>query len=72
MIETLDIQITETQNSRLSGIDFDNLAFGKTFSDHMFVADYKNGEWTDLRITPLPKSFYKSGKRDSTLCSKHF
>ncbi|MEO9483430.1 MAG: branched-chain amino acid aminotransferase [Ekhidna sp.] len=52
MTETLDIQITETQESRLPEIDFDNLAFGKTFSDHMFIADYKNGEWTDLRITP--------------------
>ncbi|WP_462252828.1 branched-chain amino acid aminotransferase [Ekhidna sp.] len=52
MTETLDIQITETQNSRLPEIDFDNLAFGKTFSDHMFIADYKDGQWTDLRITP--------------------
>lgn len=52
MTETLDIQITETQASKLPEIDFDNLAFGKTFSDHMFIADYKNGEWTDLRITP--------------------
>ncbi|NQZ78406.1 MAG: aminotransferase class IV, partial [Ekhidna sp.] len=52
MIETLDIKITETKSSRLSEIDFDNLAFGKTFSDHMFIADYKDGQWTDLRITP--------------------
>lgn len=52
MTETLDIQITETSQSRLPQIDFDNLAFGRTFSDHMFIADYKNGEWTDLRITP--------------------
>lgn len=52
MIETLDIQITQTQNSRLLEIDFDNLSFGKTFSDHMFVAEYKNSEWADLRIEP--------------------
>ena len=52
MTETLDIQITEIDNSKLSEIDFDNLAFGKTFSDHMFVADYKDGEWTDLKIIP--------------------
>ncbi|MEQ9468690.1 MAG: branched-chain amino acid aminotransferase [Ekhidna sp.] len=52
MTETLDIQITETSQSRLPQIDFENLAFGRTFSDHMFIADYKNGEWTDLRITP--------------------
>ncbi|MEO1256231.1 MAG: hypothetical protein AAFY41_15285 [Bacteroidota bacterium] len=52
MTETLDIQITEVNNSNISEIDFDNLAFGKTFSDHMFVADYKSGDWTDLRIIP--------------------
>lgn len=52
MTETLDIQIQKTQSSKLSEIDFDNLAFGKTFSDHMFVADYKNGEWQDLTIMP--------------------
>ena len=53
MTETLDIQIEKTQSSKLSAIDFDKLAFGRTFSDHMFIADYKNGEWQDFRITPF-------------------
>lgn len=53
MTETLDIQIEKTQSSQLPAIDFDNLAFGKTFSDHMFISDYKNGEWQDLRIMPF-------------------
>ncbi|UZD23706.1 branched-chain amino acid aminotransferase [Algoriphagus halophytocola] len=48
----LALPITKVQNSRLSQTDFSNLAFGRTISDHMFVADYKNGEWTDLRIEP--------------------
>ena len=52
MTETMDIQINEISESGLSKIDFNNLSFGKTFSDHMFIADYKNGEWSDLRITP--------------------
>lgn len=52
MIEQRDIQITKTTVSKLPTTDFDNLAFGKTFSDHMFVADYRDGEWTDLRIIP--------------------
>ncbi|MCL4107392.1 UNVERIFIED_CONTAM: hypothetical protein GTU68_067303 [Idotea baltica] len=30
-----------------------NIPFGKVFSDHMFVADYKNGEWTNLEIKPI-------------------
>ena len=29
------------------------ITFGKTFSDHMFVADYINGEWTNLEIRPV-------------------
>jgi branched-chain amino acid aminotransferase len=52
MTDTLDIQITPTQSSKLSQIDFKNLAFGKTFSDHMFMADYENGEWKNLQIIP--------------------
>ena len=52
MTETMDIQIQKTQSSKLESIDFDNLAFGKTFSDHMFIADYRDGDWQDLRIVP--------------------
>ena len=52
MTETLDIKITKTTNSRLSETDFDNLPFGKTFSDHMFVADYADGEWKNFQIIP--------------------
>ena len=47
-----NIQIKKTEKSRLNEIDFDNLVFGRQFSDHMFVADYKDGEWVDLRVIP--------------------
>ena len=47
------IQTTRTTESRLDQVDFSNLPFGKTFSDHMFVADYRDGEWQDLRIVPF-------------------
>jgi len=52
MTETLDIKITKTTNSRLSQTDFSNLPFGKIFSDHMFVADYADGEWKNFQIVP--------------------
>lgn len=52
MTESIEITINPIAQSRLSEIDFKNLAFGYTFSDHMFVADYQNGEWKDLRILP--------------------
>eukprot|EP01006_Ploeotia_vitrea_P027420 TRINITY_DN60247_c0_g1_i1.p1 TRINITY_DN60247_c0_g1~~TRINITY_DN60247_c0_g1_i1.p1 ORF type:complete len:352 (+),score=-10.85 TRINITY_DN60247_c0_g1_i1:988-2043(+) len=48
-----NINIQETQNSRLPEIDFNNIPFGKIFSDHMFVADYKDGAWQDSRIIPF-------------------
>ena len=52
MIDTLDIQINRTTVSRLNQVDFNNLPFGRNFSDHMFVADYENGEWKNLQIVP--------------------
>lgn len=52
MTETMDIKITKTNHSRLQETDFNNLPFGKTFTDHMFVADYVNGEWKNFEIVP--------------------
>src|ERR1700749_4051287 len=52
MTETLDIKIIKTPHSRLEETDFNNLRFGRTFSDHMFVADYEDGEWKNFKIVP--------------------
>jgi len=52
MTETLDIKITKTNHSRLEETDFNNLPFGKIFTDHMFVADYADGEWKNLQVVP--------------------
>lgn len=52
MTETLDIKITKTNNSRLAQTDFNDLTFGRTFADHMFVADYADGEWKNFQILP--------------------
>lgn len=48
----LSIKVLKTSISKLDELDFNNLSFGKAFSDHMFVADYKNGKWTNLEIVP--------------------
>ncbi|AZQ60824.1 branched-chain amino acid aminotransferase [Flammeovirga pectinis] len=48
----LDIRVEKTQNSRLSEVDFNNIPFGKIMADHMFVADYSDGKWHDLRVVP--------------------
>ncbi|MEM6643987.1 MAG: branched-chain amino acid aminotransferase [Bacteroidota bacterium] len=52
MIETEAIRIERSLSSKRSEVDFSKLAFGKTFSDHMFIADYEDGDWRDLRIVP--------------------
>ncbi|WP_207426539.1 branched-chain amino acid aminotransferase [Pedobacter sp. SYSU D00535] len=52
MADTLDIKISKTTTSKLPETDFSNLPFGKIFSDHMFVADYDNGEWKNFEIVP--------------------
>jgi branched-chain amino acid aminotransferase len=51
MIDTLKIDIERVKRSRLPEVDFNNLPFGKVYSDHMFMADFR-GEWKNFRIVP--------------------
>lgn len=53
MSDKINISITKIAKSRLAEIDFNNLPFGKTFSDHMFIADYSDGKWRDFKIVPF-------------------
>jgi branched-chain amino acid aminotransferase len=46
-------QIEKVQTSAISSLDFNNIPFGKIFSDHMFVADFISGEWKNLKIVPV-------------------
>ena len=50
-----NITINHITQSRISEVDFEHLGFGKVFSDHMFVSDYKDGEWQNHRIVPVEK-----------------
>ncbi|MES2416544.1 MAG: branched-chain amino acid aminotransferase [Bacteroidota bacterium] len=52
MIDTLQIKITENSSPRLAETEFVNIPFGKIFTDHMFVADFEDGEWKNLQILP--------------------
>jgi branched-chain amino acid aminotransferase len=47
------IKVKLTKNSRLKRLDFNNIPFGKTFSDHMFTVDYADGEWKNPQIVPF-------------------
>src|SRR5579872_3560456 len=53
MIASLDIQVTKTGKSKVSEIDFNNLPFGKYFTDHMLEVDYADGEWKKVHIRPF-------------------
>ena len=53
MIDTTpSFDIHQTETSRLEQVDFDNLDFGRVFSDHMFIMEYENGAWQRGKIEP--------------------
>jgi branched-chain amino acid aminotransferase len=52
MVAALDIQVTRAESSKLKSMNFDQLPFGKYFSDHMLEADYEDGQWKNVEIKP--------------------
>lgn len=56
--ETIQIRVEKVQSSRIKEVDFSNIPFGREFADHMFVADFANGQWSDFRIEPYGKMMY--------------
>jgi branched-chain amino acid aminotransferase len=50
---TNKIAVKQTANPRVTNFDFKNIQFGKQFSDHMFIAQYKDGKWGNLEIAPF-------------------
>lgn len=51
--ELLNISITKTENSKIKDLDWNNLPFGRVFSDHMFEMEYKDGKWQNPTIRPF-------------------
>jgi branched-chain amino acid aminotransferase len=47
------IKVTRTQSSRRAELDFDNLKFGREFTDHMFEINFKDGAWETPEIVPF-------------------
>ncbi|MBL7896667.1 MAG: branched-chain amino acid aminotransferase [Bacteroidia bacterium] len=52
MTSTEPIKIQKIAKSRVGEYDVNNVPFGKVFSDHMFVAEYKDGKWHQGAIMP--------------------
>ena len=51
-VDIFQTNIQLTKNSRLPQVNWDNLPFGKLFSDHMFTMDFENGIWSKPTIMP--------------------
>jgi branched-chain amino acid aminotransferase len=63
MTSTFDIAIDKITSTRVTNYDVNDVPFGKCFSDHMFIAEYNNGQWQTPLITPyrdLPLSYAMS------------
>lgn len=51
--DVMQIEFRKTEFSRIQEVDFNNLPFGKHFSDHMFVADFIDGQWQNQQVVPF-------------------
>lgn len=47
------ISVERTKQSRIKEVNFDNLGFGAHISDHMLVASYDQGKWSDAKVMPF-------------------
>ncbi|MBS1647446.1 MAG: branched-chain amino acid aminotransferase [Bacteroidetes bacterium] len=55
MISSAQLHLDEvrlTPKSRLADQDINKVPFGKVFTDHIFVAEYANGQWVKTSIEP--------------------
>ena len=46
------MKIEKTAKSRLNNENWKNTEFGSVFSDHMFIVNFKDGQWENPRIKP--------------------
>ena len=46
------MKITKAAQTRLGAVDYKTQAFGSLFTDHMVIADFKNGAWSVPEIVP--------------------
>ena len=53
ILETLTINTTRTSESKINQVDWENLPFGRVFSDHMLIMDYADGAWKQPEIVPF-------------------
>jgi branched-chain amino acid aminotransferase len=47
-----EIVVVKSESSKINDVDFDNLIFGRVFTDHMFICDFEDGKWQTPQIMP--------------------
>jgi len=52
-ISELTISVEQCKDSAVNRVDWDNLPFGRVFTDHMFLMEYADGHWKDPKIMPF-------------------
>jgi len=63
----MPFKITKNTNTRFDSINWNDLRFGVYFSDHIFIAKYKEGKWNEGEIIPYgPLEF------EPALCTFHY
>ena len=61
MIAAADFKITKAEKSNLNSLSMEDMAFGKSFTDHMLEVDFEEGKWKMPEIKPYqPLSFAPS------------
>lgn len=50
--EPVEIDIIRAAATKINEVDFENLAFGNTFTDHMLLCDFREGKWQKPIIKP--------------------
>ena len=62
-LATSEIDIVKSQTSKIDKVDFENLVFGRIFTDHMFYCDCIDGTWQQPKIVPYgPMTFEPSAR----------
>ena len=46
------MEIIKSNTTKINDVEFKKLGFGKTFTDHMFLCEFKDGRWNSPKIIP--------------------
>lgn len=60
---SFEIDLEKAETSKINNVNFDDLTFGRLFTDHMFVCDFRDGKWQKPQIKPYqPMTFEPSAR----------